>query len=172
MSGACSEKSWKQRVNSRMRRFVTGGPGCIGSLIVRRFPEARPAPCGPYKPSIGHRSAMAFTPRWVEDLADERGLSGSLSSTRYAIDVHFAGAAVVAESNRMPRHDCARHTAGDAGLLSADPLHPSEILGGEPWHSSLDGSVASAETWFSRHPAADGEFPHRRYRFPGSSDNR
>lgn len=102
-----------------MRLFVTGGAGYIGSHAVRRFREAGHEPWVYDNLSTGHRSAVADFPLFVGDLGDEQTLTSALSSTRFDAVVHFAGAALVAESIREPLHYFAQNTSRGVALLTA-----------------------------------------------------
>ncbi|MFM8581499.1 MAG: UDP-glucose 4-epimerase GalE [Planctomycetaceae bacterium] len=102
-----------------MRLFVTGGAGYIGSHAVRRFREAGHEPWVFDNLSTGHRAAVAGFPLLVGDLGDEQAVASALASARFDAVVHFAGAALVAESIERPLQYFRQNASHGIVLLEA-----------------------------------------------------
>jgi UDP-glucose-4-epimerase GalE len=111
-----------------MRLFVTGGAGYIGSHAVRRFREAGHEPWVFDNLSTGHRAAVEGFPLIVGDLGDERAVHSALATARFDAVVHFAGAALVAESIEKPLHYFRQNTSHGIILLEAMHQHGIDRL--------------------------------------------
>lgn len=172
MRRTCWEKSWKQAVNSRMRRFVTGSAGSISSHPVHRFRETERNLWGHDNLSTGHRSPGADDSLRVGDAPEDRTPNDVLSANGFEAVVHFAGVAFVAKSTSDALPQMAQPIAGDAATLLSNNRHPREMLGPQPRRSSRDSRVASRWVIPSRHLVVDHEPPSRQFLFLGSSDNR
>lgn len=116
---ASLEKNFPRVVKSRMRLFVTGGAGYIGSHAVRRFREAGHEPWVYDNLSTGHSSAVGDCPLWIGELDDEKTLTAALSAVRFDAVVHLAGAALVGESVREPLRYYSQNTSHGIALLKA-----------------------------------------------------
>jgi UDP-glucose-4-epimerase GalE len=99
--------------------LVTGGAGYIGSHTVKALKAAGMQPVIFDNFSTGHRSFVKATPAFEGDLRNPRDLDAVFNE--YAIDgvLHFAGKALVPESNVKPELYYETNLYGGVNLLNA-----------------------------------------------------
>jgi UDP-glucose-4-epimerase GalE len=99
--------------------LVTGGAGYIGSHTVKALRAAGMQPVIFDNFSTGHRSFVKATPAFEGDLRNPRDLEAVFNE--YAIDgvLHFAGKALVPESNEKPELYYETNLYGGVNLLNA-----------------------------------------------------
>jgi UDP-glucose-4-epimerase GalE len=99
--------------------LVTGGAGYIGSHTVKALKSAGLHPVIFDNFSTGHRSFVKATPAFEGDLRNPRDLDAVFNEYPIEGVLHFAGKALIAESNEKPELYYETNLSGGVNLLNA-----------------------------------------------------
>ncbi|WP_353686478.1 UDP-glucose 4-epimerase GalE [Thermodesulfovibrio sp. 3462-1] len=89
-------------MNSKIKVFVTGGAGYIGSHVVKMLGERGYSVLTYDNLSFGHREAVLYGKLIVADLSDRQTLKQTIKEYKPDAVMHFAASIVVPESVKEP----------------------------------------------------------------------